>query len=141
MDHVIPFFHLDPLKGGLTRFGNLHPLCKKHHALKTAGRLGVTMPDSWQLDYDFRHGISATVSPPDQPINIAQALEFAALADMRPERWRLPEQMAQRARRAAVLHRTASAEDIAEQVLTFCRADSVTGQVVAVDGGSPAGMR
>ncbi|WP_209326177.1 HNH endonuclease signature motif containing protein [Brevibacterium renqingii] len=94
MDHVIPFFHLDPLKGGLTRFGNLHPLCKKHHALKTAGRLGVTMPDSWQLDYDFRHGISTTVSPPDQPINIAQALEFAALADMRPERWRLPEQMA-----------------------------------------------
>src|SRR5699024_2814114 len=26
MDHVIPFFHLDPLKGGLTRFGNLQPV-------------------------------------------------------------------------------------------------------------------
>ena len=27
IDHVVPFFHLNPLKGGLTRFGNLHPLC------------------------------------------------------------------------------------------------------------------
>src|SRR5699024_2886257 len=93
MDHVVPFFHLDPLKGGLTRFGNIQPLCSKHHALKTPGRLGVTMPNSWELDYSFRHGLSTKVTPPDQPVNIAQALEFAALADMRPERWRIPEQM------------------------------------------------
>jgi 3-oxoacyl-[acyl-carrier protein] reductase len=53
---------------------------------------------------------------------------------------RLPEQMAQSARRQAVLGRTASAQDIAEQVVTFCRADSVTGQVLVVDGGMPGSM-
>ncbi len=51
------------------------------------------MPNSWELDYEFRHGLSTKVTPPDQPVNIAQALEFAALADMRPERWRVPRQM------------------------------------------------
>jgi NAD(P)-dependent dehydrogenase (short-subunit alcohol dehydrogenase family) len=43
-------------------------------------------------------------------------------------------------RSKAVLGRTASTQDIAEQVVTFCRADSVTGQVLVVDGGMPAGM-
>ena len=90
IDHVVPFFHLDPLKGGLTRFGNLHPLCKKHHALKTAGRLRVTMPKSGELDYEFKHGISATVSAPGQPINVAQALEFNALGQLGLKRWKLP---------------------------------------------------
>lgn len=39
------------------------------------------------------------------------------------------------------LGRTASITDIAEQVLTFGRADSVTGQVLVVDGGEPGCMR
>lgn len=90
IDHVIPFFHLNPLKGGLTRFGNLHPLCKKHHALKTAGRLRVTMPKSGELDYEFKHGITTTVSAPGQPINVAQALEFDALGRLGLKRWKLP---------------------------------------------------
>jgi 3-oxoacyl-[acyl-carrier protein] reductase len=54
---------------------------------------------------------------------------------------RLPDKAAEAARRQAVLGRTASAADIAEQVVTFCRAESVTGQVVAIDGGLPGGMR
>jgi 3-oxoacyl-[acyl-carrier protein] reductase len=54
---------------------------------------------------------------------------------------RLPEAVAESARAQAVLGRTASVTDIAEQVVTFCRAESVTGQVVVVDGGMPAGMR
>ncbi|WP_432790856.1 HNH endonuclease signature motif containing protein [Brevibacterium sp. K11IcPPYGO002] len=90
IDHVVPFFHLNPLKGGLTRFGNLHPLCKKHHALKTAGRLRVTMPKSGELDYEFKHGITTTVSAPGQPINVAQALEFDALGRLGLKRWKLP---------------------------------------------------
>ncbi|WP_434593616.1 HNH endonuclease signature motif containing protein [Brevibacterium sp. 1718] len=90
IDHVVPFFYLDPLKGGLTRFGNLHPLCKKHHALKTAGRLRVTMPKSGELDYEFKHGISTTVSAPGQPINVAQALEFDSLGRLGLKRWKLP---------------------------------------------------
>jgi NAD(P)-dependent dehydrogenase (short-subunit alcohol dehydrogenase family) len=54
---------------------------------------------------------------------------------------RVPEEMKQRARSQAVLGRTGSAQDIAEQVVAFCRAETVTGQVLVVDGGLPGGMR
>ena len=54
---------------------------------------------------------------------------------------RLPPAVAEGARRQAVLGRTASIDDIADQVVTFCRAESVTGQVMVVDGGMPVGMR
>jgi len=53
---------------------------------------------------------------------------------------RLPDAVADSARKQAVLGRTASAQDIAEQVVTFCRAESVTGQVLVIDGGFPGGM-
>jgi 3-oxoacyl-[acyl-carrier protein] reductase len=53
---------------------------------------------------------------------------------------RLPAKVAASAREQAVLGRTASVDDIAAQVLTFCRADSVTGQVLVVDGGMPGAM-
>ena len=54
---------------------------------------------------------------------------------------RLPEQIVQWARSQVVLGRAGDARDIAAQVVTFCRADSVTGQVVVVDGGMPGAMR
>lgn len=54
---------------------------------------------------------------------------------------RLPEEVAEMARSQAVLGRTGSAEDIAKQVVTFCRAESVTGQMLVIDGGLPGGMR
>ena len=53
---------------------------------------------------------------------------------------RLPEEIVQLARSQVVLGRTASIQDIAEQVVTFCRAESITGQVLVIDGGMPAGM-
>ncbi len=53
---------------------------------------------------------------------------------------RLPDEIVQWARSQAVLGRTGSADDIAKQVLTFCRAESVTGQVLVVDGGMPGSM-
>lgn len=53
----------------------------------------------------------------------------------------VPEPMKQQARGQTVLGRTGSAEDIAQMAVTFCRADSVSGQTVVVDGGSPLGMR
>jgi 3-oxoacyl-[acyl-carrier protein] reductase len=53
---------------------------------------------------------------------------------------RLPDAVAEGARRQAVLGRTARIEDIADQVVAFCRADSVTGQTLVVDGGMPGGM-
>ena len=48
---------------------------------------------------------------------------------------RLPKAVVDDARASVVLGRTSSMDDIAEQVVTFCRADSVTGQVLVVDGG------
>ena len=54
---------------------------------------------------------------------------------------RLPEAVKQTARAQTVLGRTGSADDIAQLVVAYCRADSVTGQTVVVDGGSPIGMR
>jgi 3-oxoacyl-[acyl-carrier protein] reductase len=53
---------------------------------------------------------------------------------------RLPDEIVQLARRQVVLGRTASAQDIAAQVVTFCRAESITGQVLVIDGGIPGGM-
>jgi 3-oxoacyl-[acyl-carrier protein] reductase len=53
----------------------------------------------------------------------------------------VPEEMKQRYRTQAALGRTGSADDIAQMVVTYCRADSVTGQTVVVDGGAPTGMR
>ncbi len=54
---------------------------------------------------------------------------------------RVPEEVKRQARTQAVLGRTGSVEDIAEQAVAFCRAETVTGQVLVVDGGMPAGMR
>jgi 3-oxoacyl-[acyl-carrier protein] reductase len=54
---------------------------------------------------------------------------------------RVPEDIRRQARMQAVLGRGASVEDIAEQVLAFCRTETVTGQVLVVDDGMPAGMR
>ena len=48
---------------------------------------------------------------------------------------RLPPEVAEWARQSAILRRASSPDDIASQVVTFCRADSVTGQVLTVDGG------
>jgi len=35
----------------------------------------------------------------------------------------------------AVLRRAASVDDVADQVVAFCRSDSVTGQVLNIDAG------
>ena len=48
---------------------------------------------------------------------------------------RLPASVVQTAKERAVLRRTASAADVASQVVAFCQSDSVTGQVLTVDGG------
>ena len=48
---------------------------------------------------------------------------------------RIPPEVVDVARRSAVLRRAASGDDIARQVVTFCQGDSVTGQVLNIDGG------
>ena len=54
---------------------------------------------------------------------------------------RVPEAIVAGALKQVVLGRTGSAQDIADQVVAFCRAESVTGQLVVVDGGMPGAMR
>jgi 3-oxoacyl-[acyl-carrier protein] reductase len=48
---------------------------------------------------------------------------------------RLTPEIAEMARQRAVLRRASSIDDIAAQVVAFCRYDSVTGQVLVIDGG------
>jgi 3-oxoacyl-[acyl-carrier protein] reductase len=48
---------------------------------------------------------------------------------------RLPVPVLESARRLALLGRSASLEDLAAQVVAFCRSDSVTGQTLPIDGG------
>jgi 3-oxoacyl-[acyl-carrier protein] reductase len=53
---------------------------------------------------------------------------------------RLPEQVAAGARRQAVLGKVGSAADIADATVMLCRADTITGQTIVVDGGMPGAM-
>ena len=47
---------------------------------------------------------------------------------------RIPEEVVEQYRQQVVLGRVASHQDITEQVITFCRAESLTGQVLVIDG-------
>jgi 3-oxoacyl-[acyl-carrier protein] reductase len=54
---------------------------------------------------------------------------------------RLPEAVARLAQQQAVLGRAGQIDDIARQVLAFVTATSISGQVMAIDGGLPWAMR
>ncbi len=41
IDHIEPFDHALPARGGPTQLQNLHPLCKHHHNLKTDRKIGL----------------------------------------------------------------------------------------------------
>ena len=53
---------------------------------------------------------------------------------------RLPEAVAAGARRQAVLGRVGSPTDIADAAVMLCRAETITGQTLVVDGGMPGAM-
>ena len=53
---------------------------------------------------------------------------------------RLPDAVAAGARRQAVLGKVGSADDIAAAAVMLCRADTITGQTIVVDGGMPGAM-
>ena len=54
---------------------------------------------------------------------------------------RLPDAVANGARKQAVLGRVGQANDIAQQVLTFVTSSSISGQIMVIDGGMPGAMR
>ena len=53
---------------------------------------------------------------------------------------RLPDAVSAAARRQAVLGKVGSAVDIADATVMLCRADTITGQTIVVDGGMPGAM-
>jgi 3-oxoacyl-[acyl-carrier protein] reductase len=53
---------------------------------------------------------------------------------------RLPEAVAESARHQAMLGRVGSTTDIADATVMLCRAESVSGQTLVVDGGMPSAM-
>ncbi|TSI15513.1 HNH endonuclease [Brevibacterium aurantiacum] len=79
IDHIVPFDHDHPAEGGLTRFGNLHPLCKLHHQAKTDRKYSVRMNRAGFLQYVFRHGMRTEVAAGDHPINAAHAKMFVEM--------------------------------------------------------------
>ncbi|WP_347030789.1 HNH endonuclease signature motif containing protein [Brevibacterium paucivorans] len=68
-DHIEPFNHQDPESGGLTVMENLHPLCKRHHQLKTQKRLRVDKMDDGSLACVFPRIGAMLVYPPESRIN------------------------------------------------------------------------
>lgn len=79
IDHIVPFDHDNPAEGGLTRFGNLHPLCRLCHQAKTDRKYSVRMNRSGFVQYVFRHGMRTEVAAGDHPINAAHAKIFDEL--------------------------------------------------------------
>ncbi|SMX69502.1 HNH endonuclease signature motif containing protein [Brevibacterium linens] len=73
VDHIIPFDHADPARGGQTTFENLHPLCKPDHQAKTDRRFSVRMTEDGAVEYSFTRGVVARMYPPDNPINAEHA--------------------------------------------------------------------
>lgn len=78
-DHIEPFNHADPKRGGQTVLENLHPLCKKHHQEKTSRRISITTRDDGGLACEFPRIGTTLVYPPESRINqeqFEQMVEF-----------------------------------------------------------------
>lgn len=78
-DHIEPFNHADPKRGGQTVLENLHPLCKKHHQEKTNRRISITTRDDGGLAVEFPRIGTTLVYPPESRINqeqFEQLVEF-----------------------------------------------------------------
>jgi 3-oxoacyl-[acyl-carrier protein] reductase len=48
----------------------------------------------------------------------------------------MPQEYLENARKKAILNRTTAVEDVAQQIVEFCQADSITGQTIVIDGGT-----
>ncbi|GAA4284356.1 hypothetical protein GCM10022261_18870 [Brevibacterium daeguense] len=75
-DHAIPYNHRNPKAGGRTDLHNLHPLCKRHHQLKTRGKLRLEHGPDGIIRWLLPHGIIHDDHPPDRPIDQAHADHF-----------------------------------------------------------------
>ncbi|WP_235936414.1 HNH endonuclease signature motif containing protein [Brevibacterium rongguiense] len=81
LDHLTPFDRERPELGGRTDFDNLHPLCKHHHQLKTAGVLTPLRLPGGMLGWRLSGEITAGASVPGNPISTAHAVQLRAIID------------------------------------------------------------
>lgn len=63
IDHVVPYLHHDPQRGGWTVLTNLHCLCKYHHSLKTMGAWTPTMLAGALEYWESSSGTTAVTLP------------------------------------------------------------------------------
>lgn len=80
-DHIEPFNHADPKRGGQTVLENLHPLCKKHHQEKTNKRISITTRDDGGLACEFPRIGTTLVYPPESRINQEQFEQLVQFFD------------------------------------------------------------
>ncbi len=80
-DHIEPFNHADPKRGGQTVLENLHPLCKKHHQEKTNRRISITTRDDGGLACEFPRIGTTLVYPPESRINQEQFEQLVQFFD------------------------------------------------------------
>ncbi len=105
--------------------------------------VGGLFPSSSSIAYScskaglihLTHCLAAALSPEISVNCVAPGLvEGTRMAQ------RLPEKVSASARRGALLGQVGSATDIADATVMLCRADTITGQTLIVDGGSPGAM-
>ena len=80
-DHIEPFNHADPKRGGQTVLENLHPLCKKHHQEKTNRRISIATRDDGGLAVEFPRIGTTLVYPPESRINQEQFEQLVQFFD------------------------------------------------------------
>lgn len=82
IDHIVPFNRDDPARGGPTALHNLHPLCRRHHLLKTNRQFAVERDDAMRgggVRWTFPSPLVGPVAAPGSPIDTEHARQVAAL--------------------------------------------------------------
>ncbi|UVI36161.1 HNH endonuclease signature motif containing protein [Brevibacterium spongiae] len=82
IDHIIPFDHDDPARGGQTTFAKTHPLCKVHHQLKTDRKFSIRTTEDGAVEYAFSHDVVTTMYPPDNPVHAEHAWQVENYAQL-----------------------------------------------------------
>jgi len=79
IDHIVPFNHSDPRRGGLTVESNLMCLCRRHHRYKTFSDVGYEYFDGGRIRVRFgRHVLTTS---PTGPLARARGLVTAPSAE------------------------------------------------------------
>ncbi len=83
IDHVRHYNHGDPDSGGPTDTGNLHPLCRSHHLLKTLGWVDATKASDGAVMWSSVDDGHTHVTEPTGPLAGFARTSFASRATRR----------------------------------------------------------